>query len=125
MLERFLARWFPSAIHGEVEQAADLRAAESSDTLTNLPRRMESLRSKQRSCGRNSLQRLRVTRSDRDSLDKSRWRVQIQGKSYRLVDLLDLFHRESGDSLLDQNLRQSGDVVKIDHATSRHAVTSV
>ena len=37
----------------------------------------------------------------------------VQSKSDRLIDLLDLFRRESRDSLLDQNFRQSGDVVKM------------
>ncbi|HZA55049.1 MAG TPA: hypothetical protein VE616_12430, partial [Candidatus Udaeobacter sp.] len=41
------------------------------------------------------------------------WSVQVQSKSDRLIDLLDLFRRESRDSLLDQNFRQSGDVVKM------------
>jgi len=48
-----------------------------------------------------------------------------QSESDRLIDLLDLFRRESCDSLLDQNFRQSGDVVQIGHATSWHAVTSI
>ena len=51
--------------------------------------------------------------------------LQVQSKSDRLINLLDLFRRESRDPLLDQNFRQSRDIVKIDHATSRHAVTSI
>ena len=53
------------------------------------------------------------------------WSVEIQSKPGCLIDLLDLFHRESRDSLLNQNLRQSGDVIEIDHATSWHVVTSI
>lgn len=51
--------------------------------------------------------------------------VQVQSKSDRLINLLDLFRRKSRYALLDQNFRQSRDIVKIDHATSRHAVTSI
>src|SRR5215471_13009712 len=50
--------------------------------------------------------------------------VQVQSKSDRFIDSLDLFRREGCDSLFDQDFRQSGNIIQIDHATSRHSVTA-
>ena len=52
--------------------------------------------------------------------------VQVQRESDGLIDLMEFFRRECRDALLDQNFRQSRDIVYlIDHATGRHAVASI
>jgi hypothetical protein len=51
--------------------------------------------------------------------------VQVESKSDRLIDSLDLFQRESRDSLFDQDFRHSGNIIQIHDTTSRHTVTTI
>jgi len=67
-----------------------------------------------------------ATASSRDRFENKVARsIQVQSESDRLINLLDLVRRKSRDLLLYQDFRQSRDVIKIDHAASRHAVTSI
>ena len=51
--------------------------------------------------------------------------VQVESKSDRLIDSIELFQRESRDSLFDQDFRQSGNIIQIRDTTSRHTVTTI
>ena len=51
--------------------------------------------------------------------------VQIKSKSNGLIDLLNIVRRESRDALLDQNFRQSRNIIKINDATNGHAIPSI